>query len=257
MLVIKDFLPKLGGEKLRSTNLIWECPACSSENTLVAEVEARCIKIFNLPLVPLGKNLNVICSNCSYQSTLDDLPEDLKKVCSGIYKSSKTPLRYYYLLIIVVILVSILSYWKYVLTPDFKEYFSKPKVGDIYLMNTGADKTGYAMVTGVEQRFVNLATFKERPDSIYNIAHIDNSVQIRAVFTTYNREQLNNLYEAGIILDVERSDLPEGVKMYQMIVKDQEDEPDPGSGSASMERIPVKNKETKVKNASPANKNSR
>lgn len=247
MLWIKDFLPKLGGEKLKSTKLIWECPTCSSENTLVAEVEAYYLKIFNVPFIPRGKKINVHCSICYYQADQENLPENLKRVCSGILKNARTPFRHYQLLIYLGLILSILSYWTYSAAPGIDDYLKDPKIGDIYLMSAGNSLTSYAMVTAVEQHLVYLATFKERPDSIYYLASINNSVQIRGVFTPYSREQLYNIYEAGTIQDVIRSDLPEGVKMYEKRVTYYIDEP----RSAPRARIP-NNKATKIKRALPA-----
>lgn len=250
MLRFKDFLPKLDGEKLKSTKLIWECPACSSENSLIAEVEARYLKIFNLPFIPGVKKLNVHCSTCNYQSNLNTLPESLKQVCLGILNNSKTPFRHYQSLIYSGLLISVLIYWNYMLEPDFNDYFNDPKTGDIYLMSAGNNVTSYAMVTAVEQHFVYLTTFKERPDSIYNLARINQSVQIKAMFTPYSREQLLNLYNAGAILDVIRSDLPDGVKMYEKRVTHYKDKPVPSSKASK------NNNATIVKRALPADGNS-
>lgn len=252
MLKIKDFLPKLGGEKLKSTKLIWECPTCSSENTLVAEVEAFYLKIFNVPFIPREKKINVHCSICYYQADQENLPENLKQVCSGILKNSRTPFRHYHLLIYLGLIISILLYWAYNVEPGLGDYLKDPKIGDIYLMSSDSSLTYFAMVTAVEQHFVYLASFKERPDSIYYLARINNSVQIKAVFTPYSREQLFNIYQAGVIHDVIRSDLPEGVKMYEKSLTYYKVEPKP----LPSRKIPDDNRTTKIKKALPAEDNS-
>ena len=80
MLAIQDFLPELGKEQLILTRLVWACPFCNLENTLVAEVQSRYVEMFNYPFLPMGKEINVHCSNCGYQSNLKTLPDNFKRI---------------------------------------------------------------------------------------------------------------------------------------------------------------------------------
>src|SRR5574338_704833 len=113
MSTIKDLLPEPGKEQLVQTTLVWPCPSCKLENTLIVEVQSRYIEIFNYPFIPLGKELNVNCTNCGYQSGLKTLPDDLKELCTRILRSTKRPIQHFQALIYLIMFVSAFFVWRY------------------------------------------------------------------------------------------------------------------------------------------------
>lgn len=104
--------------------------------------------------------------------------------------------------------------WQYFKEPAFVELLNDPKAGDIYVTSAGLSLTGYAMVVSVELDIVYLAFFKDKPDSLLKVLRTIKVLEIESVLTPYRKEQIYQLYKNGIIVDVERSDLPYGVKMY-------------------------------------------
>lgn len=224
MLAIQDFLPELGKEQLILTRLVWACPFCNLENTLVAEVQSRYVEMFNYPFLPMGKEINVHCSNCGYQSNLKTLPDNLKELCTRILNSTTTPIQHYKALIYLTVFVSLFFLWRYFQEPGFVELLKNPKAGDLYVTTTGISLKGYAMVTAVDQNFVYLTFHKDRPDSLFNKLRTNKVLEIADVFTPYSKEQIYQLYKNGFILDVERSDLPDGVRMYPKEITDYESE---------------------------------
>ena len=224
MLAIQDFLPEPGEEQLIQTTLTWACPACNLENTLVVEVHSRYMEMFSYPFIPMGKKLNVHCSICGYQSKLETLPDNLKELCTRILKHTKTPIQHFKALIYLTVIVSLFFLWVYYKEPGFVELLKNPKAGDLYITNTGISLKGYAMVTAVEQNFVYLTFHKEKPESLFNELRNNKVLEIADVFIPYSKEQLYQLYKDGFILDVERSELPNGVRMYQKEKKDYKNE---------------------------------
>ncbi len=224
MLAIQDFLPELSKEQLKETKLLWECPSCNLENTLVVEVHSRYVEMFSYPFIPMGKELNVHCTNCSYQSNLKTLPDNLKELCTRILNSTKRPIHHYKALIYITVFVSLFFLWIYYKEPGFVELLKNPKAGDLYVTNTSISIKGYAMVTAVEQDFVYLTFHKEKPVSLLNELRTFKVIEIADVFTPYSKEQLYQLYKDGFILDVERNDLPDGIRIYQKKITDYENE---------------------------------
>jgi hypothetical protein len=224
MLAIQDFLPELSKEQLKETKLLWECPSCNCENTLVVEVQTRYVEMFGYPFIPVRKELNVKCSNCGYQSSLETLPDNLKQLCISILKSSKIPIHQYKVLIYLTAILSLFFLWIYFQEPGFVDLLKNPKTGDIYLTNSGISLKGYAMVSAVEQGFVYLTFHKEKPEYLINELRTYKVIEIADVVTPYSKEQLYQLYKDGFILDVERRDLPDGVRMYQKKIPDYKNE---------------------------------
>ena len=245
MLNIKDLLPEPGKEQLVQTALIWACPSCKLENSLVVKVQSRYIEIFNYPFLPLGKELNVHCTSCGYQSHLNTLPDDLKELCTRILKNTTTPIQHYQALIYLIMFVSVFFIWRYFQEPGFVELLKDPKAGDLYIISTGLTLTGYAMVMSVELDFVYLAFFKDKPNSLLNILRTNKVLEIANVFTPYRKEQIYQLFKDGTIMDVERSDLPDGVWMYPKKIEEyQKDVKAVSPGKISQE--------TRRKKAAPA-----
>jgi hypothetical protein len=220
MLTIQDLLPEPGKEQLIQTTLTWACPSCNLENTLVVEVHLRYLEIFSYPFFPMGKELSVHCSICGYQSNLKTLPDNLKELCARILNHTKTPILHYRALIYLSVFVSVFLLWLYHKEPGFVEQLKNPKVGDLYVTNMGISLKGYAMVTAVEQDIVYLTFHKEKPESLINELRTKKVLEVADVFTGYSKENLYQLFKDGFILDVERSDLPNGVRMYQKEITD-------------------------------------
>jgi hypothetical protein len=245
MIAIHDFLPEPGKKQLIQTALTWECPACNLENTLVVEVNSRYMEMFSYPFIPMGKELNVHCSICGYQSKLASLPDNLKELCTRILKHTKTPIQHYKALIYLTVSIGVFLLWIYYKEPGFVELLNNPKAGDLYITKTGISLKGYAMVTAVEQDLVYLTFHKEKPESLLNQLRTFKVIEIADVFTPYSKEQLYQLYKNGFILDVERSDLPDGIRMYPKEITDYENE--------AKDVAPRKaSKGTKVAKAAPA-----
>lgn len=214
MFAIKDLLPEPGKEQLKEIELVWGCPACNLENTLVAKVQAKYVQAFAYPLIPLGKELSVHCSSCGFQSGLEALPEDLKEMCRRILRSSKAPMHHYKVLTYSIVLVCFFLIFQHLKEPGFVKYLEDPKTGDLYITSTGLSITGYAMVSAVDKNYIYLTYHRVRPDTILKELKTKQVLELASKFTPYSKEEIYQLYKDGIILDVERSDLPPGVQMY-------------------------------------------
>lgn len=246
MFAIKDLLPEPGKERLKEVVLIWGCPACGLENTLVAEVHAKYVEAFSYPLIPLGKELSVHCSSCGYQSALETLPDDLKAVCTRILKSSKTPIHHYKAFTYIIVIVCFFLIFQYMKEPGFVKYLEDPKTGDLYKTSAGLSIKSYALVSAVDEYYVYLTFHIVRPDTILKELQTKKVIEIASNFIPYSKEQIYQLYKDGVIIDVERSNLPPGVQMYPKKTTNKNVEAVPPKRTSASEGV------NKVNKAAPA-----
>jgi predicted nucleic-acid-binding Zn-ribbon protein len=180
-----------------------KCPKCDSPNSLDFSIYRRYTHLTLIPLFPVGKYVNIQCSNCNEFFDYDDLNEQsqlqLKK------EKIKSPLWMYSGCILLVL--SLLFFVNNYLEAKDKSaiYLENPTVGDIYHIKFS---NGYYSTMRIDQVTKDsIYTVHNDFEAYlpYEIKDIDKQENYSKRKINYSKTEIEKLYKEGEIIEISRN----------------------------------------------------
>ncbi|PKB17936.1 hypothetical protein [Flavobacterium sp. 5] len=179
-----------------------KCPKCESKNSLNFSIYRRYTHLTLIPLFPIGKYVNIECSNCSTIFDYDDLDKNSQLQLKN--EKLNNPIWMYSGCILLVLAITFFIN-NYIESKDESAILIKtPAKGDIYHLKFS---NGYYSSMRIDQVTKDsIYTTHNDYDAYlpYEIKDIDKPENYSKRTIHYSKSEIANLYKEGEIIEVLR-----------------------------------------------------
>lgn len=211
----------IGKKKLTTEAIGSKCTNCNSDELMIVDVFARYFGILWIPVLPLGKKVQVTCPKCGHQPELQTLPQPFVLECEQLKDINTSP-RYLFTGSVLLMLVAVFFIFRSLDGVDngnnVETYLHQPERGDVYEIKTDDGKYSLLKILEVKE------------DSLFVVFHngeTENKSELKTLMDTKNfsremfafsKEQIIINYDDGLILNIIR----EGIEEEVIPVSDEE-----------------------------------
>lgn len=182
-----------------------KCPNCKNENTLNFSIYKRYTYITLIPLFPVGKYVNIECSECKEVFDYEDLPQNAQETLKNIKLGSSIWL---FTGSIIVALFLIYSINNYLNNKDKTSVLIKnPIEGDVYNVKLSSGYYSTMRIDKVTKDTIQSTQNDYNAYLPYEVDEIDQTENYSDRKIKYSRKELNKLYEDGDIIKITRKNL--------------------------------------------------
>lgn len=179
-----------------------KCPKCETENALHFSIYKRYTHLTLIPLFPVGKYVNIQCSNCKESFEYEDLSENIQyqlknqKLKSSIWMFTGS---------IAIALFVIFTINNYTQKKDETSVLiKKPIIGDIYNLKFS---NGYYSTMRIDKVTIDSVYTTQNDFNAYlpyEIDDIDKPENYSDGKVTYSKRDILKLYQEDEIIEIKR-----------------------------------------------------
>jgi len=180
------------------------CVGCENYDTIVLNVFQKQIHLFGIPVFPTKKTGNAFCQKCKNTLEEEAMPELIKQQYLLVKNESRRPsgqLSGILLLLSLTLTIS-LAYKKTNQTE--LEYLAYPNKGDVYEYQINETEYSTMKIIKISKDSVYVNLNRYNVDTPSRINKIDKTENYRKNRVSLERQEINDLYNKGKILEIKR-----------------------------------------------------
>jgi len=180
------------------------CPNCQTKGSLTASTFGRHAHIFWIPLFPMGKIGVFECQHCHKGFKKKELGEDGKMEYKNFLGDVKTPLWKYSGLALITLFIAWMTYSDKRKEEKVSVLVEKPAMYDKYTFKTEGNSYSTFKIVEVFDDSVYINQNDYEIDRLSAIYKIDKEENYPSDIYVVSKAEMQSLYEAGDIVDIER-----------------------------------------------------
>lgn len=185
--------------------LLEKCPSCNSENTLHFSIYKKYTYITLVPLFPVGKYVNIECTECKEVFDYEDLSENAQETLKNVKLGSSIWLFSGSIILALFLIYSINNYFN---NKDKTSILIKnPIEGDVYNLKLSSGYYSTMRIDRVTKDSIQSTQNDYNAYLPYEVDDIDKTQNYSDRKIIYSRKELNKLYEDGEIIKITRKNL--------------------------------------------------
>jgi len=180
------------------------CSDCQKYDTIVVNVFRKQLFLFGIPILPVGKTGNAFCQNCKKTVEEKDMSELILHDYLLIKNETKGPTWQLSVVLLFLGLAVAVSLVNKKSNKNELEYLSSPAKDDIYEYQIDSAQYSTMKIIKVSADSLHVLLNRHKTPNAAHIYSIDKPENYQRTTIAFERQKINDMYNAGKILDISR-----------------------------------------------------